>query len=126
MEEFETYQSEARQRWGDTAAYKEYAEKTNNYGKDKWNSVVVDLDLIFAAFALCMKNGNAPDAGEAQGLVEKLQSHITDNDYTCTREILSGLGQMYVADERFRKNIDKHADGTAAYAGAAIAHYCKK
>ncbi|MBQ5675928.1 MAG: TipAS antibiotic-recognition domain-containing protein, partial [Lachnospiraceae bacterium] len=36
------------------------------------------------------------------------------------------LGQMYVADERFKNNIDKHADGTAAYVSEAIAHYCKK
>jgi hypothetical protein len=58
--------------------------------------------------------------------VKKLQSHITENYYTCTIEILSGLGQMYVADERFKNNIDKHADGTAAFISEAIAIYSKK
>ena len=72
-----------------------------------------------------MKNGEKPSSEEAQSLVEKLQKHITDHFYTCTKEILAGLGVMYVADERFQKNIDKHADGTAAFAGEAIAIYCK-
>jgi hypothetical protein len=57
--------------------------------------------------------------------VKKLQNHITENYYTCTREILSGLGQMYTADERFKNNIDKHADGTAEFIGEAIKFYCK-
>ena len=123
--EFETYKSEAQERWGNTDAYKEHAEKTKSYGKDQWNSLAADMDRIFGEFALCMKNGDAPDGESAQSLVKKLQSHITENYYHCTKEILAGLGQMYVADERFRKNIDKHADGTAAYASEAIAHYSK-
>ena len=56
-----------------------------------------------------------PDSVETQKLVEKLQKHITDNFYTCTNDILAGLGQMYVCDERFKNNIDKHAEGTAKF-----------
>ena len=52
--------------------------------------------------------------------------YITENYYCCTKEILAGLGQMYVADERFKNNIDKHADGTAAFISEAIAVYCSK
>ena len=63
---------------------------------------------------------------EAQALVAKLQAHITENYYTCTDEILAGLGKMYVADERFKKNIDKYGDGTAEFASEAIAVYCRK
>lgn len=72
-------------------------------------------------FAECMKNG-----GDARGLVEKLQNYISANYYTCTDEILVGLGQMYVADERFKNNIDKHAEGTAEFASQAIAAYSAK
>ena len=124
--EFERYKAEAQERWGNTDAYKEHAQKTKNYGKDKWSSLVADMDVIFNEFALCMKNSDTPDTEEAQKLVKKLQSHIAENYYTCTNEILLGLGQMYVADERFKNNIDKHADGTAAYVSEAIAYYCKK
>ena len=124
--EFETYKAEAKERWGQTDAYKDYAEKTKNYGKDKWSGIITDMDSILGEFALCMKNGSAPEAEEAQNLVQKLQNHITENFYTCTKEILSGLGQMYVADERFKNNIDKHADGTAEFIGEAIAIYSQK
>ena len=123
--EFERYKSEAQERWGNTDAYKEHAEKTAGYGKNKWSSLAAELDMIFSEFAICMKNGEAPETEAPQSLVKKLQSHITENYYTCTNEILSGLGQMYVADERFKNNIDKHADGTAAFVRDAIAHYGK-
>ena len=121
---FETYKAEAQERWGKTDAYKEHAEKTKGYGKEKWNGLVSELDAIFGEFVLCMKNGAEPGGEEAQNLVKQLQDHISANYYTCTAEILAGLGQMYVADERFRQNIDRHADGTAAFAGEAIACYC--
>ena len=124
--EFETYKAEAQQRWGKTDAYREHAQKTKGYGKEKWNNLAADMDLIFGEFALCMKNGAAPEDREAQELVAKLQNHITDNYYTCTKQILSGLGQMYVADERFRGNIDRHGDGTAAFVSEAVAYYCEK
>ena len=97
-----------------------------NYSKQKWADLADGLDHIMAEFALCMKNGESPDSANAQSLVKKLQSHITENYYHCTDEILAGLGQMYVADERFKKTIDKHADGTAAFISEAIAVYCSK
>ena len=65
---------------------------------------------IFAEFAACKDGGASADSAEAQALVAKLQSHITENYYTCTDEILAGLGKMYVADERFKKNIDKYGE----------------
>ena len=84
------------------------------------------MDHIIADFALCMRKGEHPDSNEAQNLVKTLQNYITENYYLCTNEILAGLGQMYIADERFTNNIDKHADGTAAYICEAIAVYCSK
>ena len=123
--EFNSYKAEVLQRWGGTEAYQEHTEKTKDYGKDKWNCLAAEMDTIFGEFAVCMKNGDTPEAELSQRLVKKLQNHITQNYYTCTKEILFGLGQMYVADERFKNNIDKHADGTAAFAAGAIAHYCK-
>ena len=124
--EVESCKAEVQERWGNTDAYHEYAGKTRDYGKDKWSRLAADLDHIFHEFALCMKNSDTPDTEEVQKLVKKLQCHITENYYTCTNEILFGLGQMYAADERFRNNIDKHAEGTAAYVREAIACYCRK
>ena len=124
--EFEKYKAEAQEKWGQTNAYKEYAEKTKNYSKQKWNDLTEGMDRIMAEFAACMKNGSTPKSVEAQDLVKKLQNYITENYYLCTNEILAGLGQMYVADERFKDNIDKHADGTAAFICEATKFHCHK
>mgnify|MGYP003295411509 CR=1 FL=1 len=68
----------------------------------------------------CRQNGYAPASAEAQALVKKLQGYITENFYNCTDAILAGLGEMYVADDRFRANIDRHGDGTAEFIRQAI------
>ena len=120
------HKDEVKARWGDTAAYGEYAEKTKDYGKQQWTDLAAGLDAIMADFAACMSGGNTADSEEAQALVKTLQDYITAQCYHCTDEILYGLGQMYVADERFTANIDRHADGTAAYICAAITVYCGK
>ena len=124
--EFENYKQEVKEKWGNTDAYKEYSDKTKNYSKNNWQNMTDGLNEILAEFALCMKNGNEPDSVEAQNLVKMLQNHITETCYTCTNEILAGLGQMYVGDERFKNNIDKHADGTAQFISEAIEIYCRK
>ena len=81
---------------------------------------------IFAEFDACKNSGASADSAEAQALVAKFQAHITTNYYTCTDEILAGLGKMYADDERFKKNIDKYGDGTAEFVAGAIEIYCQK
>ena len=120
------YKIESRSRWGDTAAYREHEKKTKNYTKEKWAEANDGLMAIFAEFAAYKDSGASADSAEAQALVAKLQAHITANYYTCTDEILAGLGKMYVADERFKKNIDKYGEGTAEFASEAIAVCCQE
>ena len=120
------YSTEIRERWGNTDAYREHERKTKNYTKEKWVEANDGLMAIFAGFAACKDSGASTDSAEAQTLVVKLQAHITANYYTCTDEILAGLGKMYVADERFKKNIDKYGDGTAEFASKAIAIFCQE
>ena len=117
------YKTEARSRWGDTSTYREHEQKTKNYTKEKWAEANDGLMAIFAEFSACKNRGESADSAEAQALVAKLQAHITANYYTCTDEILAGLGQMYVADERFKKNIDKYGEGTAEFAAEGIRIY---
>ena len=120
------YSKESFERWGDTSAYREHEQKTKNYTKEKWAEANDGMMAIFAEFAVCKESGAEVDSNEAQALVAKLQAHITENYYTCTDEILAGLGKMYVADERFKKNIDKYGEGTAEFTANAIAVYTKK
>ena len=117
------YENEARERYSDTAAYREHEQKTTNYTKEKWAEANEGLMAIFAEFAACKDSGASADSTEAQALVAKLQAHITANYYTCTDEILAGLGKMYVCDERFKKNIDKYGEGTAEFAAEGIRIY---
>ena len=117
------YETEARERWGNTSVYREHERKTKNYTKDNWAEANDGLMAIFAEFAACKDSGTSADSAEAQALVAKLQAHITGNYYTCTDEILTGLGKMYIADERFKKNIDKYGEGTAEFAAEGIRIY---
>ena len=117
----EGYKQEAKARWGDTAAYAQYTEKVA--GKNEVD-LFAGMESILAAFAACKAQGNVPSSPAAQELVEKLQNYISNHFYTCTKEILEGLGQMYTADERFKTNIDKHGEGAASFISSAIAHYC--
>ena len=120
------YDNEVRSRWGDTDAYREQEQKTKNYTKEKWTEANDGLMAIFFEFATCKNSGTSVDSDEAQALVAKLQAHITAHYYTCTDEILAGLGKMYVCDERFKKNIDSHGEGTAEFVSEAIKIYCGK
>ena len=117
------YEVEARERWGDTEASREYDKKTNGYTKEKWAEANDGMMAIFAEFATCKESGANIESAEVQALVAKLQAHITANYYTCTDEILAGLGKMYVCDERFKKNIDKYGEGTAEFAAEGIRIY---
>lgn len=126
MNEFEKHNAEAKEKWGQTPAYKEYETKTKDYSQTQWNDLAAGMNHIMSEFALCMKKGESHDSAEAQSLVKHLQNHITENYYLCTNEILAGLGQMYAGNERFRSNIDKHADGTAEFICKAIKVYCGK
>ena len=120
------YETEARSRWGNTDAYCEHEQKTKNYTKEKWTEANDGLMAIFAEFATLKNDEFAVNSLEVQSLVGKLQDFITQNYYTCTDEILAGLGKMYVADERFKKNIDKYGEGTAEFAAEGIRIYVEK
>ena len=120
------YETEARSRWGTTDAYREHEQKTKHYGEEKWAEANDGLMAIFAEFAALKNDGFAANSPEMQSLVVKLQGFITKNYYTCTDEILAGLGKMYACDERFKKNIDKYGEGTAEFTSEAIAVFCQE
>lgn len=119
----ETYASEVKERWGNTDAYAQSEQKTKGYTKEDWKRITEESDEIMKTFADLRES--APDAKATQEAVKKWQDFITANYYDCSKEILAGLGSMYVADERFRQNIDKFGEGTAQCMSDAIAAYCK-
>lgn len=114
---FEQYKAEAKAKWGNTEAYKEYERRGKNDQGDAMMAIFAELGQVLHL---------DPASAQVQAVIAKLQQFITDHYYTCTKQILQGLGQMYVADERFKANIDRAGGaGTAEFAAKAIEIFCK-
>ena len=121
--EIEQYKAEAKAKWSDTQAYKEYEQKAATLSDLKSGEITERMMTMFAEIGTLRHL--SPSAKEVQEKVTSLQKFITDNYYVCTAEILNGLGQMYVDDERFKKNIDKAGGaGTAEFVREAISVFC--
>jgi DNA-binding transcriptional MerR regulator len=115
------YEAEAEERWGDTDAYRQSAQRTARYTKTDWEKIKAESDAINERF-LDLMVGGIPAAGEAaMAVAEAHRAHIGKWFYECSIEMHAGLGQMYAPDPRFKKNIDKAGAGLADYMAAAIA-----
>ena len=117
------YAAEAKEKWGATPAYREYAEKTNGQSREQQRKDGEDLMDIFRQFGEIRHL--SPESDTVQAKVAQLQSFITDHYYTCTPQILRGLGQMYTAGDSMTENIDNAGGaGTAEFVHRAIEIYC--
>ena len=119
------YADEAREKWGGTEAYKESEERTKNYDEGKWQKVNDEQGIILSEFAAFAAEGVKPESDAALALAAKWQQHISDNFYKCTDEILAGLAEMYIADERFKANLNKAGEGTAEFMSKALKAYVR-
>lgn len=116
------YARQAKEQWGQTAAYQEYEEKTKNQSSETQKAVWKNLMLIFVEFGKI--KDKEPANEETQLLVKQLQDYISEHFYQCSNEILKGLGKMYASGGEFTENIDKAGGaGTAAFVAEAIAIY---
>lgn len=124
-EKIENYTAMAKETWGDTDAYKEYEEKSKGRTSEDNVNIAKDIMKIFTEFG-GMKDME-PDSETVQKQVKKLQDYITENMYTCTNEILSGLGKAYSMPGEMNTNIDNAGrKGTGEFVDKAIQIYCKK
>ena len=122
--EIEKYAQEVKNRWGATDQYSEYAQKSRNRTGDQHNALGAQLMDIFAEIGKLVDLD--PTSPEVQEMVKKLQDFISENYYNCTKDILKGLGSMYIADKRFKENIDKvGGEGAAEFVAKAIEYFCK-
>ena len=121
----EQYKQEARERWGNTAAYQQYVQKELGKTPKKSRNDGEELMAYFAR--LGQLRHLPPECEEVQVKISGLQALITQHYYHCTDQIFAGLGEMYAADERFRQNIDRQGgEGTAQFVRDAIRAYCKR
>ncbi len=121
---FDAYAAQAKEVWGATQEYKEFEEKTAGRAPSELEAMGRQLMDVLAEFGT-LKETNAASDPAVQAQVEKLQSFISEHFYTCTKEVLAGLGALYAACGEFTANIDgAGGDGTAAFVHEAIQAYC--
>ena len=120
----DAYAAEAKAKWGKTDAYKEFEEKTKGQSKEQQRADGDGLMAIFSEIGAIKHL--SPESAEAQALIAKLQAFITAHYYTCTPQILKGLGMMYIAGDSMTENINKAGgEGTAEFAHKAIEIYTR-
>ena len=120
MSEHNPYAEEARERWGDTDAYKESQRRTSRYTDDDWVRIKAEAGEIQTGLLQAFQAGTPADSTVATELAEAHRQHISRWFYDCTPEIHRGLGEMYVADPRFTAHYDDRAPGFAAYVRDAV------
>jgi MerR family transcriptional regulator, thiopeptide resistance regulator len=116
----EQYADEARDRWGDTDAYRQSAQRTSRYGKDDWVRIKAEAEAVTQRFADLFAAGAPADGPEAADAVRAHREHISRWFYDCSPQMQRGLAEMYVADDRFRRNYDDRAAGLAQWIHDAI------
>ena len=122
--ELDQYTAQAKAKWVKTKAWQEYEQKSAGQTAAQQQSTGDALMDIFAQFGKIRQL--SPESKEAQALVASLQDFITRNYYTCTKPILQGLGQLYIAGDSMTENIDKAGgEGTAQFAHDAIEIFCR-
>ncbi len=118
------YTKQAKEQWGNTDAYKEFEKKSETRTKQEEQNLGQAMMSLFTEFGSMMEKGS--EGKQVQAQVKKLQDYITQNYYTCTNEILSGLGKMYAAGGEFTENIDRAGGaGCAEFVAGAIDIYCR-
>lgn len=116
------YAEEVKQKYGNTEAYNESLQKTSKYTKEDWSAMMEKWDDLYRRIAARMEYG--PADPEVQKMMAEYQQFISGSFYNCTTEIFRGLGDLYVSDERFTVNIDKHGAGLAQFLKEAMHIYC--
>ncbi|MFH8571749.1 MerR family transcriptional regulator [Streptomyces sp. NPDC017993] len=114
------YAEEAERRWGETDAYKESRRRTAAYTKEDWQRLTAELDAVHRRMADLLDQGVAADSEAATDVAEEHRQVICGAYYDCTYEIHTGLGEMYVADERFTATYEAIRTGLARYLRDAI------
>ncbi|THF69375.1 MerR family transcriptional regulator [Deinococcus sp. Arct2-2] len=120
------YEQEAKDRWGETDAYKQSSERVKRYTKQDWEGIKAEMAAITAAYIGLMDAGTPPGSPEASAVVARHHAHQCRWYYDSSPEMFSNVSEMWVGDPRFTKNIDKARAGLAAYQYAAVQAWAKE
>ncbi|MFJ4538941.1 MerR family transcriptional regulator [Streptomyces tibetensis] len=116
----EQYAEEAEQRWGGTDAYAESQRRAAGYTKEDWTRMQAEVADWGERYDALMTAGESPTGEAAMDMAEEHRQHICGWFYECSYELHQGLGEMYVADERFKAFYDSMRPGLAEHLRDAI------
>jgi DNA-binding transcriptional MerR regulator len=121
-DELDRYTKEARERWGHTDAFKQSQERVKKMGKEGLKRVMEKSEKLNKELAQQMTEGENPSSGNVQNLIAK---HYDDLRafYEPNLQLYRGLAEMYIADERFKKNYENVAIGLAQFMHDAMIYY---
>lgn len=114
------YEEEARERWGDTDAWSQSAQRTSRYTDAEWAEVQAEADEVNRLYAEALRSGAGADSPAAMDAAEAHRRHIHTRFYELTAEMHLNLGEMYVADPRFTEYYERIEPGLAAFVRDAI------
>lgn len=115
------YEQEARERWGDEAV--ESSEQSmKKLGKEGRKALEEDMNALFENLAKIRHED--PQGEKAQEEIDKMYTFFNARfGHYYSYEMFGALGQMYVEDARFQKNIDRFGEGLSEFLAKAMSHY---
>ncbi len=116
----ETYETEVRERWGSTDAYRESKVRTSNYSPADFQAAKVDQEAATELFVSAFGNGLSVDSQAAQDAVHAHRAAISKWFYECSVEMQKQLALMYIEDPRFKEYYESRTKGLAQYVHDAI------
>lgn len=113
-------QEEARERWGNTKAWRQSQERTKHWRKEDYTRLKKDADVFMRKFASIMHQGI-----KSKEIQEMIAAHHTgiERFYDCSIEMYKNLGDMYIQDSRFTAYYEKYAKGLAQFMRDAMHYY---
>lgn len=117
--DFAAYQSEAEERYGDTADWRESRERTASWQTADWRQNAERFHDIERRMIDAIRDGAAPDSERAASLVEEHRETLSEFfPVTPAKHYIMSRG--YIHDERFREHYDSQQVGFARWLADAI------
>ncbi|WP_255364986.1 MerR family transcriptional regulator [Cellulosimicrobium sp. I38E] len=111
--------AEARERWGDTPQWAQYAERSADRSLDDWRDLADGVAALEADLAAACREGAAPSSPRGIALAERHRASIGAH-FDCTPARHVCLARRFVEDDGFRAHYDGLAPGLAAWLRAAV------
>ncbi len=120
------YQEEAKERWGETEAYKESMRRSKQYTRADWARIKAEGEAVETRLAELFVAGRSPEDATSMDAAEAHRLHMDRWFYPVSHTMHVGLARMYTADPRFKEHYDKRAPGLAAFVEAAVLANAKR